>query len=75
MSAGLQCPACGGDLTKVIDSRPTEMMGFPSIRRRRPCDNCGTRQTTLEVPVDLFETWRRGVAKELLLKLIDEVAP
>lgn len=39
---------CGAP-TIVRDSRPT---GEGFIRRRRRCDGCGRRFTTLEIPVD-----------------------
>jgi len=40
------CPACGNEDTKVIDSRITnDGMG---IRRRRECEKCGHRFSTVE---------------------------
>jgi transcriptional repressor NrdR len=42
----MQCPNCGSDDLKVIDSRPAE--SNTSIRRRRECNNCGSRFTTFE---------------------------
>ncbi|MGI5988788.1 MAG: transcriptional regulator NrdR [Lachnospiraceae bacterium] len=41
----MNCPYCGAEDTKVIDSRPTE---DGSIRRRRQCVVCGRRFTTYE---------------------------
>lgn len=42
----MQCPKCGHDDTKVIDSR---MSGVgEAIRRRRKCDQCDFRFTTYE---------------------------
>lgn len=46
-----ECPACHETTTSVKDSRPTEE-GY--VKRRRVCDNCRTRVTTLEVPIELF---------------------
>jgi transcriptional regulator NrdR family protein len=43
----LPCP-CGGDLTAVMDSRPTILNGMNVIRRRRVCDKCGKRSSTFE---------------------------
>ena len=42
----MNCPFCGHDNTRVIDSRPAEENN--SIRRRRMCDECGKRFTTYE---------------------------
>lgn len=41
----MNCPYCGEDDTRVMDSRPTET----KIRRRRECARCGKRFTTYEV--------------------------
>ncbi|KRN99765.1 transcriptional regulator NrdR [Companilactobacillus kimchiensis] len=40
------CPHCHHDSSKVIDSRPSDE--GRAIRRRRECENCGTRFTTFE---------------------------
>ncbi|MGH8923580.1 MAG: transcriptional regulator NrdR [Acidimicrobiia bacterium] len=42
----VRCPICGGDETRVIDSRPAEQGS--SIRRRRSCGVCDHRFTTYE---------------------------
>ena len=42
----MRCPYCGGENTRVIDSRPVEE--DHSIRRRRVCDGCSRRFTTYE---------------------------
>lgn len=42
----MQCPKCHHSETKVIDSRP-EREGR-SIRRRRECEKCGFRFSTVE---------------------------
>ncbi len=42
----MKCPSCHNDDTSVLDSRLTEE-GF-SIRRRRECDRCGHRFSTVE---------------------------
>jgi transcriptional regulator NrdR family protein len=41
---GMGCPGCTSTETQVVDSRPS----FGSIRRRRECQDCGTRFTTHE---------------------------
>ncbi|MDO5021821.1 MAG: transcriptional regulator NrdR [Eubacteriales bacterium] len=42
----MKCPFCGGEDSRVVDSRPTE--DKTSIRRRRECENCSKRFTTYE---------------------------
>ncbi|MGI6214814.1 MAG: transcriptional regulator NrdR [Christensenellales bacterium] len=42
----MKCPFCGGEDSRVVDSRPTE--DRTSIRRRRECTSCGKRFTTYE---------------------------
>jgi transcriptional repressor NrdR len=44
----MQCPFCGQDNDKVIDSRGAE--GGRVVRRRRECINCKRRYTTYERP-------------------------
>jgi transcriptional regulator NrdR family protein len=54
----LVCPSCGGNLNRVTDSRQSvddgEMRGVKMIRRRRICDDCGDKHTTLELPTKAF---------------------
>ena len=42
----MQCPFCGQDDDKVVDSRSSE--GGCAVRRRRQCLSCGRRFTTYE---------------------------
>lgn len=44
--AGVQCPVCHADDTKVVDSRVAEEA--TAIRRRRQCLSCAHRFTTFE---------------------------
>ncbi len=44
----MQCPFCGQDKDKVVDSRSSE--GGRVVRRRRECLNCQRRYTTYERP-------------------------
>ena len=44
----MDCPVCGKNQTKVVDSRPIN----GSVRRRRKCLICGHRFTTFEVISD-----------------------
>jgi transcriptional repressor NrdR len=41
----MKCPFCGAANTSVLESRTVEE---GSIRRRRECDKCGKRFTTVE---------------------------
>lgn len=42
----MQCPFCGGDNDKVVDSRSSD--GSRAVRRRRECIRCHRRYTTYE---------------------------
>ena len=42
----MRCPFCSNQDSQVKDSRPTE--ANTAIRRRRICDQCGSRFTTFE---------------------------
>ncbi len=42
----MRCPFCSNDDTQVKDSRSTE--DNTAVRRRRICDQCGSRFTTFE---------------------------
>lgn len=42
--AGLHCPPCGKRKLTTVDSRPTR----GGIRRRKACNQCGFRFTTIE---------------------------
>lgn len=42
----MECPNCGQNSSRVIDSRPSDENR--SIRRRRECENCNYRFTTFE---------------------------
>ncbi len=46
----MQCPFCGQDNDKVVDSRSSE--GGRVVRRRRQCLACDRRYTTYERPED-----------------------
>lgn len=53
----MHCPKCGGDETKVIDSRMQESTN--AIKRRRECRTCGYRFTTYERcedPIEVIKT-------------------
>lgn len=49
--AKFTCPGCGGQSSRVINSRPAiaiEESATEAIRRRRKCLDCGTRWSTVE---------------------------
>lgn len=56
----MRCPYCGSERTRVIDSR---LMPPPeySVKRRRECEVCFERYTTLETPQ---LNWPRVVKKD-----------
>ena len=60
----MRCPRCGADKDKVVDSRHSE--DGLSIRRRRECQECGGRFTTIEsiVPDELTVIKRTGGREE-----------
>ena len=51
------CPSCGSRDVGVIDSRSWE--DLQERRRRRECDACGHRWTTVEVPIDELQRIKR----------------
>ena len=46
----IECPWCGG-ASKTTDSRPRDVWGAPTVRRRRACQKCDNRWTTFEVSI------------------------
>lgn len=42
----MNCPYCGNDNDRVVDTRPSDEGA--AIRRRRHCNSCGQRYTTYE---------------------------
>lgn len=42
----MKCPKCNSTHSRVVDSRHADDAN--AIRRRRECENCGTRFTTFE---------------------------
>lgn len=54
MSAALACPACGRHRLAVIDSRKSN--GHGAVRRRRKCEDCGYRYSTIEISEAVFKS-------------------
>jgi hypothetical protein len=67
----IACLNCGGS-TEVIDSRPTPGC---VCKRRRKCQDCGHRITTVELVVDAHKhSFREGDAYVILMQhQIDEL--
>ena len=57
----MKCPYCGTDDTKVIDSRPAEENN--AIRRRRQCEKCNKRFTTVETSMLLVTKIEAGILR------------
>jgi transcriptional repressor NrdR len=51
----MQCPFCGQDNDKVVDSRSSE--GGKVVRRRRQCVSCERRFTTYERPEEAIRLY------------------
>lgn len=51
--SGLECPTCSFPLSKVSNTRCVELYDARYIRRRRECEHCKGRWTTIEIPADL----------------------
>lgn len=59
----MKCPN-GHDMSIVVDSRSTRK----GIRRRRKCEACGARYSTLEVLAEDLEAPRVGVQEALRIQ-------
>jgi transcriptional regulator NrdR family protein len=71
MAAHIKCQ-CGGNLDAVKDSRPWDVPDVGStVRRRRQCDTCGERSVTFEITEDFLERFRRKIAKDMTMKLLE----
>lgn len=73
MSA-ISCLECGGLVTQVTDSRPSD--DNTVVRRRRKCAACGARFSTYEISAAIFREMveqTKDVA-DARAKLIDEFA-
>lgn len=70
----MNCPSCGFGCSSVVDSRPID----GRQKRRRECEKCGYRYTTIEVCVDEyvdFEKSKENVKKYLvrIIKKLEEL--
>lgn len=55
MSDFLNCPKCGETGLRCTDSRPTD--NNTKIRRRRRCDKCEHRYSTVEILADDYQRY------------------
>jgi len=46
------CPNCKKKL-QAKASRPHTVYGFPTVKRRRVCQSCDFRISTIELPIDV----------------------
>lgn len=61
-----KCPKCGSYDSRTIDSRPGN---DGTIRRRRVCDNCLQRYSTIEITDASFKAIQRDL--DLLHTVLD----
>ena len=57
----MKCPKCGQAFGKTYITRHKEK----SIRRRRICQECGFRWTTVEMPIDDMSVYTRSASEFL----------
>ena len=66
----LVCPTCGGDLISTVDSRQdirqAAQLNVKAIRRRKLCEKCGKRATTIELVLQDLDTAISANAKRYL---------
>lgn len=64
----MTCPACGGSLARVKDSRPAAFTKTGSffVRRKRECVACGHFEFTLEISESSFQDVVDAASSELV---------
>lgn len=69
--AGVRCPTCDHDDTRVVDSRPAD--GGVAVRRRRTCPSCSSRFTTYErfEPAEVSVVKRSGTRERFDLDKVE----
>ncbi len=66
------CPMCETPTHSFVkDSRPTNYSDCQVIRRRRTCEDCGGKFTTLELPTSLLDDTK--LRAEILKRVFDLV--
>jgi transcriptional regulator NrdR family protein len=79
-TAGYSCAECGSFQTLIQDSRPMTWQGNKTIRRRRICQVCGHRESTVEIAYEDAAKWigemkaayRRDALREAVKILVDQ---
>ena len=59
-----KCPKCKKRDSMVVDKRDSKKGSLGLIRRRRECEHCGFRWTTMEIP------WELGIK---MIKIIEDI--
>jgi len=66
------CPLCGSDTMQVVkDSRPTTYADHSVVRRRRVCEGCNGKFSTIELPTMLLDDTK--LRAEILKRVFDIV--
>lgn len=65
---GFHCPYCDNESTEVKDSRSVE----GRVRRRRTCSSCGSKFSTLEVPVDQLGDLHAGLTLKTATRSLNQ---
>ena len=63
-TAGVLCPECGHDESRIVECRPAHGLSDTGIYRRRLCSCCGYRYSTLEAALDTDSRQRAGKAAD-----------
>ena len=76
MAGGIQCLRCGSLHVSVYDSRAwySRETKTNTVRRRRSCDACDHRWTTVEIPEDLMKLLNTHSAPKALRKASSDLA-
>jgi len=67
----LACPACASQNVSVVETRGN---GPGSLRRRRVCDSCGHRWSTIEISEAVFKSLARGDGADHRAKILRRIA-
>lgn len=68
LTRGYHCPYCPAETTDVKDSRSYD----GRVRRRRLCVECGSKFSTLEVPVDELGDLNIGITLKRATRSLNE---
>ena len=66
----MRCVKCQSENVRIIDSRLSD---GNTIKRRRWCEDCGNKFTTIEIQMDTYNALKiKGTRLDWILKLIKE---